>query len=56
MDSDTIMQGVVISVFSLCVIGTVVSCARYYLTRKTSLKQSSSMEDLTSVGTEDPES
>jgi hypothetical protein len=56
MDSDTAMQGVVISVFSLCAIGTLVSCVRYYLTRSTSLKPSVSMEDLTSVATEDPES
>ena len=56
MDSDTVMQGVVISVFSLCGLGILVSCARYYLTKPNNLKQSPSMEDLNSVATEDPAS
>jgi hypothetical protein len=56
MDSDIVMQGVVITMFSLCGAGILVSCVRYYLTKPTSLKPSASMEDLTSVATEDPES
>lgn len=56
MESDTIMQGVVITAFSLCLITAVVGCVRTYLKPKVAMKQSPSMEDLTSVATEDPES
>lgn len=46
MDNDTVLQGVVISMFSLCVFGTIVKCVRSYLTPKPNLKQSTSQTDL----------
>ena len=56
MDSDSIMQGTVITLFAVFVVSSIVGCTKVYLKKKTSLKQSASTEDLTSVGTEDPES
>jgi hypothetical protein len=55
MSSDEIMQGFVISLFALCGISSAVYCFRMYLKDRPTLKQSPSMEDLTSISTEDPQ-
>jgi hypothetical protein len=55
MSSDEIMQGFVISLFALCGISSAVYCFRLYFKNKHTLKQSASMEDLTSISTEDPQ-
>ena len=56
MDSDNIMQGTVITLFAVCIGTSIAACVRLYLKKKETLKQSPSMEDLSSVSTEDPQS
>jgi len=58
MSSDEIMQGFVISLFILCGISAFGYCARLRLGKTTThgLKQSPSMEELSSVVTDDPQS
>lgn len=54
---DLIMQGFVTGLFVLVGVSGLGFCIRkYYRNRHVTLKQSPSMEDLTSVNTEDPES
>lgn len=54
MSSDEIMEGFVITLFSLCVLSTIGACIRMKMKQHFTLKQSPSMEDLNSVGTDDP--
>ncbi len=55
MSSDEIMQGFVVSLFALCGISSALYCLRLYLKGRPALKLSPSMEDLTSVSTDDPQ-
>lgn len=55
MTSDEIMQGFVLTLFGLCGISSLGYCIRMYLKRSPPIKQSPSMEDLTSIQTEDPQ-
>lgn len=54
MESDSILQGFVYTLFSLCGASSLIYCIRMKLKSRTEMKQSSSMEDLTSIQTEDP--
>lgn len=56
MDSDTIMQGVVITSLAGTGLFAIAYCIWKKYKSKSSMKQSPSMEDLTSVSSEDPES
>lgn len=56
-DSDSVMQYTVITLFSLAGVFGVAQCIRAYLrNRNPMMKQSPSMEDLTSISTDDPQS
>lgn len=55
MDADTILQGFVYALFGLCGASSLIYCIRLKLKEKVQMKQSPSMEDLTSVNTEDPQ-
>ena len=56
-DSDSIMEATVITLFCLTGLFGVTHCIRTYLRKRNpTMKQSSSMEDLTSISTDDPQS
>jgi len=55
-DSDDIMQGFLITGFVLIGLSSFGYCIRLRMKNHSKLKQSSSMEDLNSVDTQDPES
>ena len=53
MDGDNILQGFLVAGFSLIGISAIFYCVRLRM-KTTTLKHSSSMEELNSVGTADP--
>lgn len=55
VDSDDILQGFLAATFVICGISAIGYCIRNRMKNQTGLKQSPSMEDLTSVSTEDPQ-
>jgi hypothetical protein len=54
MSGDEIMQGFVISLFTLCGVSAFGYCMRLRLKNRSIMKKSESMEDLNSVDTTDP--
>ena len=56
-DTDTVMQATVITLFSIAGVFGLAHCIRNYLKKHDPrMKQSPSMEDLTSISTDDPQS
>lgn len=57
MEADELLQGFVFALFTLCGASSLMYCIRLKLKQTNSqMKQSDSMEDLTSISTEDPQS
>lgn len=52
--SDDVLQGIVITIFTLVGVSAFGYCIRLRMQNKSTLKQSPSMEELNSVATEDP--
>ena len=53
-DTDDIMQGFVIAIFSLAGLSAISYCVRIKLRQQHHMKKSASMEELSSVDTSDP--
>jgi hypothetical protein len=54
-DADTVLQGILIGAFTCIGLSALSYCIRKRMKNRTMMKQSSSMEDLTSVDTTDPQ-
>lgn len=55
METDEILQGLVYALFGFCGLGMLVNCIRTRIPRQSEIKESPSMEDLTSVSMDDPQ-